>query len=387
MTHNYYQSHGGEDESFHAEATLLKQGGQEVVTFTRSNTDIIERGLRNKIDLFTNTIWADNSYREIIRLIRGSQPKLAHFQNIFPLISPSVYYACKSEGIPVVQTLRNYRLICSNGFFLRDGKVCEDCMGKFIPWPGIVHACYRNSVLQTAAVASMLTFHRFRETWSAQVDIYITLTDFSRRKLIESGMNPNQIMVKPNYVLDPGIGNQSGSYVAYAGRLSEEKGIEVLLKSFKRLPKIGLKIMGDGPLRTLVKKHISENDKIKVDLMGYLPRDKGIDVMKQSRFLVFPSIWYETFGRTIIEAFACGIPVIASRLGAMAELVHDGETGLLFTPGDADDLAEKINWLWHHPNEASRMGRTARIEYEEKFTPDHNYELLMAIYQKACAGN
>ncbi len=384
MGHNYYREPGGEDESFHAEKSLLIDNGHQVITFVRSNDSILENGLTNKIRLFSNVIWSRDNYREIVKLIKMERPQVAHFQNIFPLISPSSYYACKEEGIPVVQTLRNYRLICSNGYFLRSGRVCEDCMGKKFPWPGVVHACYRNSRPQTMAVASMLYYHRMKDTWESRVDLYISLSEFSRSKFIESGLSPEKIVVKPNYISDPGLGGRSGQYIVFAGRLSGEKGIETFVRALKRLPNVKAKILGEGPLGNPIHKYVAENN-IKADVLGRLPKEQVIEIIKGSVLLVFPSLLYETFGRTIIEAFACGVPVIASRLGAMAELIRDQETGLLFKPGDSIDLAEKINWLWNHPGDVTRLGHAARLEYEKKFTPERNYELLMDIYERVLA--
>jgi len=381
MAHNYYQNLGGEEESFRAEMSMLKSRGHEVIVYTRSNEEIQAQGVQNKLRLFSNTIWAHNSYAAIRQLIREHRPRIAHFQNIFPLISPSAYYACHAEGIPVIQALRNYRLMCPNGFFFRSGRICEDCMGKSFAWPGILHACYRNSRLQTAAVAGMLTYHRMVKTWESHVDLYIALTEFSRTKFIQSGLSPEKIVVKPNYIPDPGAGNSPGDYAVYVGRLSPEKGIDVLMDAWKDLPAIHLKIVGTGPLTNKVQKQIQDH-KLNAELMGYLPNEKATDVIKKSAFLVFPSLWYETFGRTILEAFACGKPVLASRHGTSVELIQEGVTGLFFDPGNAADLAKNVSELWDSMGTTSQMGKNARALYEEKYTLDKNYEQLMEIYRR-----
>ncbi len=381
MVHNYYQQPGGEDESFRAEMSMLKSMGHEVFTYTRSNDQIKVGGLKNKAGLFLHTVWAQDSYRDITQAIRQHKPDLVHFQNIFPLISPSVYYACRKENVPVVQSLRTYRLICSNGFLFREGKVCEDCMGRFVPLPAVVHACYHNSRLQSFAVASMLIFHRTMRTWESQVDRYIALTEFSRAKFIEAGLSPEKIVIKPNYIPDPGAGSYPGSYAVFVGRLSPEKGIETLLNAWKLHPEIPLKIVGKGPLSEFVVEFIQKYQ-LNIQLIGYLPNQQVMNVIKGSAFFIFPSIWYETFGRTIVEAFACGKPVIASRLGTSLELVKEGQTGRLFHPGDAGDLAEKVSDLWESVEKRIRLGKNARLVYETEFTLAKNYDRLYEIYRQ-----
>lgn len=382
MAHNYYQFPGGEEESFHAELSLLRSKGHEVITFTRSNQEIQLQGIKNRLKLAANTVWSWDSYHDIVRLIRMHKPQVAHFQNTFPLISPSVYYACKSEGIPVIQSLRNYRLMCANGFFLRDGKVCEDCMGKSIPLPGIFHACYRNSRLQTSVYASMLSYHRVLKTWESQVDYYIALTEFSRSKFVQAGLPPEKILLKPNYIPDFGDGKSHEGFVVYVGRLSAEKGINTLLHAWKKNPSIPLKIVGEGPLYESAQNFIRDHN-INAELLGRLPNEQAMSIIRKSAFLIFPSLWYETFGRTLVESFSCGKPVVASRIGTATEIIQDGVTGLHFTPGDDGDLSEKVSWLWRHPSFITQMGITARNTYLKKYSLEKNYEILMNIYNLA----
>jgi glycosyltransferase involved in cell wall biosynthesis len=381
MVHNFYQIPGGEEESFRSELSMLQNNGHKVSTLTRSNDEITVHGIIDRISLARDTVWSNRSYNAVTQLIKEHEPEIAHFQNIFPLISPSVYYACRDAGVPVVQSLRNYRLLCPNGFFLRRDAVCEDCLGKFIPWPGVLHACYRNSRSQTAVVASMLTYHRAVKTWESQVQMYVALTEFSREKFIQAGFQPEKITVKPNYIPDPGVGVYPGSFAVYVGRLSKEKGIETLLESWRKLPSIPLKVIGGGPMEDTVSAFIQES-RLSVEWLGRLNNAEALAAIKLSRFLIFPSLLYETFGRTIVEAFAAGKPVLASRHGTPAELIEDGETGLLFSPGDPRDLRDKVNLAWHNAGLAERMGRNARTVYEEKYTVQKNYTRLIDIYNR-----
>jgi glycosyltransferase involved in cell wall biosynthesis len=283
----------------------------------------------------------------------------------------------------VIQTLHNYRLLCPSAIFFRDGHACENCLGKLIPWPGVLHRCYRDSRAATGAVAAMLVVHRLLRTWERTVDIFIALTEFARQKFIQGGLPADRVVVKPNFVYpDPGPGAHDGGYALFAGRLSPEKGVRTLLAAWERLgPGIPLKIAGDGPLAREVARACERHPQI--EWLGAQPLERVYALMGAAALVIAPSEWYETFGRVVVEAYAKGTPVIASDLGALAELVEDGRTGLRFRPGNPEDLAAKVAWAWRHPRELAAMGREARREYELKYTAERNYELLMEIYRLA----
>ncbi len=384
LAHNQYQQPGGEDAVHAAEAELLKNHNHSVVEYRRHNNEIRgNHGLTN-INLLPRAIWAKDSYEEIRNTIERERPILAHFHNIFPLISPASYYACREAGVPVIQTLHNYRLFCPAATFFRNGQICQECIGHGL-WRGVRYGCYRGSRAATATVALMLAFHRYRETWTEMVDCYIVLSQFSREKFVEAGLPSAKVLVKPNFVHpDPGVRNASGDYVLFVGRLSREKGLHTLLAAWEPLRnRIPLHIVGDGPLRPELNGLKSRPDLRNIHFHGYLRRDQVHSLMKNARFLVFPSEWYECFPLTVAEAFACGTPVITSQLGAMAEIVEDHRTGLHFIPGDSADLAAKVDWAWSHPQEMESMGREARAEYVAKYTAERNYQMLMDIYARA----
>lgn len=379
IAHNHYQQAGGEDQCFRSECDLLEAHDHRVERFTVHNASIDTMG---KLTVVRATLWNGAAYRSLRRVIREFRPDVAHFQNTFPLISPAAYYAAKAEGVPVVQTLHNYRLLCPAATFYREHRVCEDCMGKAAPWPGVGHGCYRSSRAASAGVAAMLTLHRAMGTWTRKVDRYVALTEFARQKFIQGGMPADKIVVKPNFVApDPGVGAGEGDYALFVGRLSPEKGIGTLIAAWERLNgRIPLKIVGDGPLASRVAE--ATRSAMGVECLEYRPVREVYDLMGSARVLVVPSEWYETFGRVVVEAYAKGTPVIASNIGAIAELVEHERSGLLFTPGDADDLASKVEWAWSHPNELAAMRREARAEYEAKYTAERNYQMLMDIYRQ-----
>jgi len=379
--HNHYQQPGGEDAVFSTETVLLRQKGHEVVQYTEDNQRI--NGIR-QVALAADTIWSRPTRHRLLRILRNVQCDVVHFHNTFPLISPSAYSACREAGVPVVQTLHNYRLLCPAAIFFRDGHVCEECLGKTPPWPGVLHTCYRESRAQTTVVVAMLTLHRWLKTWQKQVDVYVALTEFARGKFIEGGLPAEKILVKPNFVSpDLGMRESDGSYALFVGRIAREKGVRMLLQAWQGLRGTPLKIVGDGPLMDEIRGFVQEQKLAGVEVLGQRARQEVLTLMKGAQFLVFPSECYEGFPVSIAEAFACGVPVVASRLGAMAEIVEEGRTGLYFSPGDPDDLSAQVKWAFTHPEEMAQMGRRARQEFQAKYTADRNYEMLMAIYRKA----
>jgi glycosyltransferase involved in cell wall biosynthesis len=386
LVHNSYRQPGGEDVVFDQECQLLERAGHHVVTYRRSNSEIEEDSARSWLELAKHTIWARDTRQQVAELIHREKPRLVHVHNTFMMVSPSVYAACRHAGVPVVQTLHNYRLACPAATFYRDGHVCEECLQQGL-WRGVRHGCYRGSRIETAVVAAMLEVHRVLRTWQKMVDCYIALTEFSRRKLIAAGLLEDRVFTKPNFIHpDPGEPTGSGKYAIFVGRLSPEKGLQTLVAAWERIGcHIPVLIIGDGPERAALQAKVTERRISSISFQGRLTRSQTLVAIKDAKFLVLPSQCYENFPMSIVEAFASGIPVICSRLGAMQELVTDGRTGLHFTPGDANDLAARVEWAWTHPREMQEMGLEARAEYKAKYTAQRNYELLMEIYSTAVA--
>ena len=383
LAHNCYQHPGGEDAVLAMETAILREQGHQVLAYIENNVDIEKM---NSFQVVGKAHWNRTAYHKMRQMIKKDTPDIVHVHNTWPLLSPAIYAAANAEGVPVVQTLHNYRLFCpSSTHFYRGGGVCEACLRKMIPYPGIWHACYRESRAQTLVLASVLSLHHWMKSWANRVDLFIALTEFARQKYIQGGLPDEKIIVKPNAVFpDPGKRNSTdGVYALFVGRVAREKGILTLLEAWRQMPNIPLKMVGDGPLLADAQAFVASYSLLQVEILGRRPHEDVVQLMKRARFLIFPSEWYEGFPMTIVEAFACGIPVLASRLGAMAEIIEDGHSGRLFEPGNAADLAAVAKWAWAHPQKLQEMGIIARHEYETKYNAEKNYQRLMEIYTLA----
>jgi glycosyltransferase involved in cell wall biosynthesis len=377
VAHNFYQQAGGEDAVVNAEISMLRANGHDVEIYGRTNEDIYDIP---HIKVAGQTFWSRHTSKDIANLISSFKPDIIHIHNTFPLISPSIYWAAAKANIPVVQTLHNFRLLCPQAMFLRDGNVCEDCLGN-IPWRGVMHGCYRGSKSQTAVLAGMTTAHNIIGTWHNKVARYIALNDFCRQKFIAGGLPAHLIAVKPNFVEAPTVKEASRNGFLFVGRLSQEKGISTLAAAAKLLNNVTICFAGVGEQSALLENIAG------LESLGKLSSEAIFSKMAKSSALIMPSIWYENFPRTLVESFACGLPVIASRIGALAELIEDGETGLLFEAGNADNLASKMQWALQNPEKMRQMGQNALAVYQAKYTPNQNYVQLIAIYEAAMNDN
>lgn len=382
--HNFYRASApsGENAVYGNEAEMLRSRGIEVVAYTKDNE--ILSSFFHRLRVPPRMCWSRESYREIRSLIAREKPDVAHFHNIWYLISPSAYRACRDAGVPVVQTLHNFRMFCMNGAFSRAGRVCEDCLGRS-SLPGLVHGCFRNSRLFSLPLAFAQEAHRRIGTWQNGVDRYIALTEFAREKFAEAGLPQERISVKPNFVPDPPAPSSgAGDGVICAGRLSAEKGVSVLIRAFREIaprhPGLTLRILGDGPLRRDLE---AEARGSPIEFLGARPRAEAVRMIGNSKFLVLPSVCYEMFPLSVLEAFACGRAVVAPRFGSSECVVEDGETGLLFEPGNPKDLAVRLDALLRDEGLCARMGENARAEFEAKYTEDRNFGELMAVYRFA----
>ncbi len=378
LIHNFYKISGGEDTVFFQEKKLLENKGHHVFTYTVHNDSISDF---SKLKIGLNTIWNFKTVRELKALIKKNKPDIAHFHNTFPIISPSSYNVLKNNSIPVVQTLHNFRLFCANGYFFRSESVCELCSKSKLNLNAIRYGCYRSSKIATMPVVAMQIFHHYKKTWVNQIDKFIVLSEFSKEKFVSNGLIEKKITIKSNFLnveVKPNFSKDN--YAIFVGRLSAEKGITTLIDALPLMNNaLKIIIVGNGYFWDKLQ---LINSKYNVITLGYKTHDETLKLINNASFLLFPSIWYENQPMTIIESFACGTPIIASKLGAMCDLVADKINGLHFQPGNSYDLAEKVNWMFAHSEERRKMSFAARIEYEQKYTAEKNYHQLIKIYNE-----
>lgn len=377
VAHNRYQLAGGEDSVVADEIALLRERGHEVVEFTKDNTTI-QRG-DGAIRAAISNVWSRQSYVEISRLITAERPDVLHVHNVTPLISGSIFWAADKLGVPVVQTLHNVRGMCLNGLFLREEKVCEDCKGR-VPWRGVIRSCYRESLPASAALAASNTFHLALGTIQKRVDRFIALSEASRNRFIQGGYPAERVVVKPNFSAPRSRWSGARKGMLYVGRLSVEKGARVLAQALKLDPELSaqVRVVGTGPELDHLRAVLPPEN-----LLGVQSREKVIELMASSRAVIVPSICYENFPKVIVEAFSVGTPVVASDLGALGELVVDGVTGFLAAPGDPHSLLERLRAASLESDRMETFGLQAYAEFQQRYTPARNYEMLTAIYSAA----
>lgn len=381
MLHNRYKISGGEDVSTEAEYTLLKKNGVHIEVMYLTN-DTIER--QGKIALALNTIWSKKYYKEILEKIKNEKYDIIHVQNFFPQFSPSIFYAAKKAKTKIIMSVRNYRLICPNGLMYVNHNICDSCVGHTFPVAGILKKCYRDSYSASAVTASMLSVHNLKDTWNKQLDGYICISEFVKKQLQRGGISEPTLYVKYNFVsteLPPNF--SSGNEYVYAGRLSTEKGIDILLEAFKGSTRL-LKIIGDGPLQQEVLDAAAANPNIKY--LNKQPLLETYKVISQAKALIFPSKWHEPFGRTIVESFAHGTPVIGSALGGVTELVRDEYNGFLFDTQEPLALSKALD-KFEQSKDPGKMRENAYASYKDKFGPESNFEQLMLVYESVLSAD
>jgi glycosyltransferase involved in cell wall biosynthesis len=382
VAHVRYRIRGGEDSVFEKEVQLLRDGGIDVVEFVKDNRDLnSNRQLRNAIE----SVWSLKSMKELSDLIKRERPALVHFHNTHPQLSPSCYKACDLAGIPVVQTLHNFRAFCANGLFLRDGKVCEDCTRTRVPWAALKHSCFRDSRSATGAIVVGQIVHRTLRTLSRRVDRFIALSKFSKAKFISNGIPADRISVRGNYSPPPkdvgGGALEERSGCIYVGRLSEEKGISTLLAASEAMPYVRFVIAGDGPLRPEVESAVKSGQG-NIEYLGRVSHKEVLARVSKSRALILPSLCYENFPATLVEAMACGTPSIVSNHGAMAEIISDGVHGLHMDLGEVASLCVAIRRLVFSDEVWLRMHQICVARYCSEFSEERSRRVLLKIYDQ-----
>jgi glycosyltransferase involved in cell wall biosynthesis len=384
LLHNRYQVPGGEDAAVNREYEMLRAAGYTVDLLEATNDAIT--GAAEMIRTALLVPYSRGSRRMVAERIAGFRPDMVHVHNFFPSLTPSVYDACRAAGVPVVQTLHNYRLICANALLFRDGHVCTECVGRTVLTPAIRHGCYRESRVGSAAVAAMIGVHRVRRTWAERVDRFIALTGFARALFSTYAQIPaEKISVKPNSAPDPGLGDGAGGYALYVGRFSVEKGIDTALAAARLVEGLGmpLKVAGSGPLQADVEAAHRDG---RVEFVGFQDAAGVRRLMLGARVLVIPSHCYEGLPLVVPEAFGTGLPIVASKLGSLGTLIEDGGNGLLVEAGNPVALAHAVRHIAAEPEFEARLRVRARQTYEELYRPEANLRLLGQIYEQAAGG-
>jgi len=380
IVHNEYQLPGGEDQVVANELALLRSRGLDASVYRVTNHSI--DGVGDKLRAALSATYSLQARRRFDAQLTALRPDIVHVHNFFPLISPSVYDACRDRGLPVIQTLHNYRILCPAAILARGGQVCEECVGR-MPLPAILHCCYRRSLAGTLAVATMVGVHRIRNTWNHKVNRFIALTEFARDRFVRGGLEPDRIAIKPNFIEDPYEGQwrqRRGrrGRILFVGRLAPEKGISTLLDAWSTdMPE--LVIVGEGPLSELVRARSGGN----IRYLGALPRDGVTAQMAAADYLIIPSEWYEGLPMTFVEAMAAGLPVLASRIGSLAELVIPDHNGFLFEAGNPTDISSVVRSATAPETTLEDLRQAARSEYISRYSPEVNFTRLLAIYKDA----
>lgn len=384
IVHNEYVLAGGEDSVLQAERDLLRAHGDRVDLHIVTSKSI--KTISQKLAVAWNFSHSRAAKREIKEQIRKLRPDVVHVHNFVPLITPSVFDACQEAGVPVVQTLHNFRYLCSPGVLLRNGEICEQCIGGS-HYHAALHKCYRGSFIQSMIHANMLERNRGKRGWIHKVDRFIAVSAFTREKYIEGGFSPERLVVKYNFLPDsmaPPPANVDDRWrtpkALFVGRVDRVKGVRTMIEAWQDMD-IPLDVIGPGPLLEEIRERAPSN----VNVLGAKSRQETMAAMRQATFLVMPSEWYETCPMVLVEGMAHGLPIVASRLGGMKEIILDGDTGLLFEPGNADDLEDKARWMFAHPREVKAMSHRARAIFEQRYSADQNYRELRKIYEDVIA--
>ena len=353
-----------------------------VIPFTRHNDDIDESSFVKRINLAFDGTWSKKSYAAISMLIAETKPDIAHFHNTFPQISPSAYAACQDNDVPVVQTLHNFRFICPGALLQRAGAPCEDCVGHSL-LPALRHRCYRGSFSATGAQVLTISYNRMRKSYTRLVNRYIALTRFAAGRLQSGGLPADRFSIKPNFLPDPpAIGEGRGEYAVFVGRLSEEKGVRTLLNAWTQLRHLPLKILGEGPLNRELRE-LATQQNLPIEFLGHRNQAEILAVVRDAAMQLVPSEWYEGFPMVVLEAYACGTPVIAAKIGSLDEIVIDNQTGMKFTPGDPDSLARCVGHLYQSKDMLASLRPKVRNQFDQLYTAAANLSQLLGIYKQA----
>ena len=383
LVHNYYRISGGEDTVVRSEKELLELNGHKVILYTRNNNEINDFSIAKKLLLPFTMMFSLKTYRDVKKIIVNENINVVHVHNTLNLLSPSVYYAAQKCNVPVVQTVHNFRLLCPGGTFFRDNHICEECAEKGLLC-AVKHNCYRNSKIQSLVCVIVQMLHRCIGTYK-KIDAYICLSSFSKNKM--AGMiSEDKIYIKPNFVniVNNETSNfyeyKKSNYFLFLGRIEQEKGVDFLVNAFEKLPNEKLVVAGDGTLKEWLLNQIEKRKLDNIEFVGFVEKEKKKELIINAKSIIVPSQCYEQFGMVVIEANMYGVPVIASNIGTLPEIVKNGENGFLFEHNSVDGLMNVIN---DFDRLMTPYKSDNAIHYVEKFfSPQVNYLQLMKVYDQ-----
>ncbi|TVQ66783.1 MAG: glycosyltransferase family 1 protein [Balneolaceae bacterium] len=386
QVYNQYRTPGGEWTVLNQEFELLKES-HEVDQLVVDNREQLS-SFYSRLRLIFNTHYNRDSKRWFYQKLMEKSYDIIHVHNFFPLLSPSIFDAARDAGVPTVMTLHNYRLIHPNGLMYYKGRIDERSV-EGSAYRCVADGVYRNSVLQTAVTAHMIEYHRRKGTWNSSPTAFIALSEFSKGKFVKGGLPEKKIFSKPNFIRDPllefeglKLSEKKKKRILYVGRISHEKGVQEMIRCWLKyeIP-VELWIVGDGPMREKLQKSTENLQTVK--WVGTKSRKEIFELLSESLALLFPTLWYEGMPIVLLEALAMGCPVISSEIGNPMAMIEHGKNGILFEPGNIEQLYGIISGLLSDPSKLGVLGKNARATYIEKYTPSRNYEQLMEIYENA----
>jgi glycosyltransferase involved in cell wall biosynthesis len=392
--HNFYGSEApsGENIAYETEVALLRKYGCQVVEYTTRSDSLRRRPFLGPIIGAFSCLWNPFALRRLRRLLLAERPDIMHVHNVFPRLSPGILAASAGTNTAAVLTLHNYRVACAGGTATRNGGPCQICIDQVSVLPALRNRCYRGSALATIPVAGMIAAHRWLGTLAKNVDAFVALTEFQRTLLSGPGLLPrDRVYIRPNFM--PGNHlrlplEARGDYVAFVGRLSRDKGPSLLLKAWRlwgaRAPR--LVFVGDGEeqvsLRELSR---SLGMQERIEFLGRMPTDATLHIIQHARLIVVPSVGLEGFPMVIREAFAYGVPVIASDAGALPQIVKESGGGEVFATGNEYALARTLVDLWGDEERLVRMSGAAAAAFESLYSETAAYSRVIDIYAAAMA--
>ena len=381
--HNFYRLPGGECSVVRAEKALLESGAHDVALFSADSNEIASWSVLEKAVSYAQIPFNWQVRRKLLRLVDSFRPEVAHVHNVFPLLSPSVYYTLYAVGVPVVQTIHNFRFICPNGQFFVKGNVCEACAQKGL-MSAVWNRCMRNSVSTSALYAGAIALAWRTRSIPWAIDRYIALNKFFAHKLSDAGVPESRVRICGNYV--DTITNEpssKGGYVLYLGRLSPEKGIETLLDAWSDVKDGRLIIAGTGPLEGVVRRRTAVQEDGRIEYVGFVSGPEKTRLIERASCLVVPSQWYENFPLSVAEALGLGTAVVASHIGGLPDLVEDGRNGLLVEPGNVQSLSKALQRILASDELALEFGANAQRSAKQRLGATQHASRLLEIYTEA----